>query len=116
MHRSSRGHIREQQLAKALFNELSLIFSGAEDERLQQLDVVRVEVGSGRQHFRVFFAPAISADPLAAGFVDGEQASAVIAEAIGYIHAELAPALNLRKLPDLSFLPDPAAWADWPPS
>lgn len=115
MSHPSKRHIREQQLAKAIFQELSLIFSGAEDESLQQLDILRVEVGSGTQHFRVYYAPAISADPETAGFANGGEAGALIAEAGGYIHDELAPALNLKKLPDLTYIPDPLSWAEWPP-
>lgn len=116
MSRPSKRSIREQQLAKLIFRELSMIFAGAEDDSLMQLEILGVAPGKGGLHFLVHYAPGIGTEPETAGFSNSGEAGARIAEAGAYIRSELVPALNLKTVPDLTYVADPLRWAEWPSS
>jgi ribosome-binding factor A len=106
---------RDAQLAKAAAQDLLLILAGAADERLHDIQVLRVDVQSGGRLFRVYFGPPVGADPASPETLRPRAAKDLLQKAKAYIRGELAEALNLKKAPDVSFVPDLTKWSAAPP-
>lgn len=105
--------VRDQQLAKIIGNELSMILSGAADSRLQSVEIVRVEPKPGGRHFLIIYGPPSGTPAETADIGGPDDALDLLTKAHGYIRSELALALNLKFAPELSYAPDPVQWAEW---
>lgn len=108
--RPDAGWFRDAQLAKAAEQELLLILAGAADARLHDIAICRVETQPGGRHFYVYFGPPTGADPSAPTTLKPQEAKDLLQKAKGYIRLQLAEALNLKKAPDVSFVPELEKW------
>lgn len=104
MRREERGRIRDANIEKLVAREVAAALAAAEDERIAALAVVRVVAGRGGTHILVLFGPAPDGGDVA-------EATALLERACGWIRSELAAALDLKRVPELTFAPEPAAWA-----
>ena len=109
----SEGSVRDQQLAKAIERELSRILASAADNRLQLIEIVRVECRSRGHHFLIVFGPPHGTPEQVTEIEGPENVHKLLTTAHGYIRSGLASSLNLKNVPNLSFEPDPVRWAEW---
>lgn len=102
--------IRDEQIAQLILRELNLILDSANDWRLGLLKIVAVIPTAGGAHYTVMFAPAegwsAEDDP---NTWDGEPQE-LLQRARGYLRSELMESLNLRRMPELTFIPVPPSW------
>jgi ribosome-binding factor A len=99
----AKGKIRDQQLARLVGEELDLVLAAASDQRLSSLGVTQVACGAGASHYVVCLAPVDGASP----FESVEELRALLEHVSGFLRSQLASALNLKRSPQLSLLPDP---------
>ena len=102
--------IRDAQIAHGLQQELNLILGSADDWRLGQLTIVRVEATPGGAHYTAFYGPFGGSDPAQDQSEAIAEAGELLGRAKGYLRSELASSLNLRRMPDLTFVPDVHTW------
>ena len=60
----------------------------------------------GGRHFVILFGPAATSDEKERA-VGPDQMGKWLARAQGYLRSELAATLNLKRMPELSFVPEP---------
>jgi ribosome-binding factor A len=97
---------RVQRVSEALREELSeLIGFEMSDPRLAMVDVTAVEVSPDSRHARVKVG-------LGGDERQQQDALAALEHARHYLRHELTGRLNLRRIPELHFQPDP--WAEAP--
>jgi ribosome-binding factor A len=104
-----KGEIRDTQLANLVASEVEYILGSAGDARLAELIVTAVEPKSNGRHFVVCVAP----DEEPAPFASVEELKELLKKASGYIRSELAEALNLKRTPELTIMPDPTYTGPW---
>ena len=94
------GH-RSERIAEEIRNEISLMLAGElKDPRLAvPLAVSEVRLSPDMRHARVYVG--IQADP-----VEREKALKGLAAAAGYVRHELVERLQLRRAPEIVFVPD----------
>ncbi len=91
---------RTDRLNKDLRKEISSILSAMKDARLNEfLSVMRVEVTSDLSYAKVFIGSL-------KGGEEAKEACEVLKKAGGHIRTELAKRLRIRKVPELTFIPD----------
>jgi ribosome-binding factor A len=98
-----KGEIRDSQLATMIAEELDYVLSSANDRRLSNLMVTGVQPKPGGGHFIVYVAPSEDSDRA----YSVSEMKAVLKGAAGFLRSELASLLNLKRVPDLTFVPDP---------
>jgi ribosome-binding factor A len=98
-----KGEIRDNQLANLIADELSYVLGTAGDSRLAELTVTNIEAKPGGKHFVVYVAP----DEGSSAFSSIEEMKEALKKASGFIRSELAQTLNLKRAPELTFMPDP---------
>lgn len=97
---------RRERVSETVREELAeLIGFEMQDPRLAGVDVTEVQVGPDLRHAHV--RVGVWGDER-----QKEAALAALDHARHYLRHELARRLNLRKIPELHFEPDPAAGAD----
>ncbi len=97
---------RRERVSETVREELAeLIGFEMEDPRLAGVDVTEVQVGPDLRHAHV--RVGVWGDER-----QKQAAMAALDHARHYLRHELARRLNLRKMPELHFEPDPAAGAD----
>ncbi len=106
MTHESDNTVRDQRLAAIIANELPLILNAADDARLQLIRILRVDAKTGGRNFVAFYGPDLT-EPKA---ISIDQADLLLANAHGFIRSELAAVLNLKRVPQVSFVPDPTQW------
>ncbi len=99
-----RGDIRDIQLASRIAEELDLILCSAEDARLSQLAVSRVEPGAGGAHFIAYLALGGAMEQQ----VVPREINGVLDKAASFLRAELCLALDLKRAPQITFMLEPA--------
>ncbi|MEG0832950.1 MAG: 30S ribosome-binding factor RbfA [Oscillospiraceae bacterium] len=80
--------------------EISAAISGMKDPRLNEfLSVNRVDVTADKSYAKVFVGSLNGAQA-------AKEACELLTKAKGHIKTELAKVLRIRKIPDLTFIPD----------
>lgn len=97
-----RGEIRDTQIANLIYEELGYVLSSANDRRLSELTVTRVLPGGGGSHYIVHVRPCEGSTLASAGEI-----KEALKAAAGFLRAELATAINLKRTPELTIMPDP---------
>lgn len=97
-----KGEIRDTQLANLIAEELDYVLSSANDPRLGDLIVTSVIPKTGGGHFIVY----VAAQKQMGGFNSATEMKAVLKKAAGFIRYELTEVLNLKRAPELTFIPD----------
>jgi ribosome-binding factor A len=96
---------RDQQLSDLIEQELQDIFEEAEDPVLNCLEILSIGAKPGGKNFTV----VVGAASESLGYEQRESHEEIIMEAIErarhYIRAEIALGLNLKRCPDLKFIP-----------
>ena len=91
---------RVDRLNKDFKREISAILGGMKDPRLNEfLSVMRVEVTSDLSFAKVYVGSL-------KGGEQAKEACGLLAKAGGYVRTELARRLRVRKVPELTFIPD----------
>jgi ribosome-binding factor A len=108
-----REWVRDQQLAKIVRNELSMIMGSASDERLGMIEVLSVEPKHGGSGFLVVYGPPTITPEEVPEIVDRTDAQRIIDNANGFLRSELVQAMNVKNAVDISFTPSPVAWEEW---
>lgn len=98
-----RDLIRDTQLANVIAEEVGYLLHSARDSRLTELVVARVDAKPGGRHFVVYLACERDIAP----FRSREEMKQVLKRAVGYLRSELALSLHLKRIPDITLLPDP---------
>ncbi|MEG0913407.1 MAG: 30S ribosome-binding factor RbfA [Oscillospiraceae bacterium] len=94
---------RVDRLNKDFKREISSILSEMKDARVNQfLSVMRVEVTSDLSYAKVYIGSLN-------GFEQAKEACAVLKVAEGHVKTELSKRLRIRKVPELTFIPDDSA-------
>ena len=99
----TRGEIRDTQIASLISEELEYVLSGADDQRLGELTVTAVEPGKGGSHYIVHLTPAEGSVSLRSA----AEVEAILKAAAPYIRSELASAMQLKRMPQLTLMLDP---------
>jgi ribosome-binding factor A len=99
----TKGTLRDLQLTHVVAEELNFILGGASDPYLSSMRVSEVQAGKGAGHFTVMLVPDESAD----GLPPAKDLKMALERAAGFVRAELAEALNLKRTPELTFVLDP---------
>ncbi len=97
-----KGEIRDFQLAQLIGEELGFILDSAHDAELSQLSVAGVEPGGGAGHYVIRIRPASGGRPWTS-----REIKAVLDRAGGYLKSQLVLSLNLKRAPQVTFMPDP---------
>ena len=97
------GKIRDTQLATLIAEELDFVLSSAQDSRLAELTITGVEPKAGAGHFIIYVAPNDDSQ----SFASATEVKAILQRASGFLRYELSSLLNLKRMPELSFMPDP---------
>lgn len=105
--------LRDEQLSKILGREIALILESLNDARLNALEVTNVETRPGGSHFLILYGPPKNSDQSSSGIKNSNVTQDLLDGAKKHIRSELAEALNLKRAPTISFLPDPIAWSGW---
>lgn len=103
------GEIRDEQLARLVAEELDYVLSSASDPRLAELTVTGVTPKAGGGHFIVYVAPQEGA----CGFSSITEMKSALKRASSFLRYELGGALNLKRTPDLTVIPDPFYSYPW---
>lgn len=91
---------RVDRLNKDFKRELSAILKNMKDTRLDDmLSVMRVEVTNDLSYAKVYVGSVRGAEA-------AKESSAVLQKAEGHVKSELARKLRIRKIPELTFIPD----------
>jgi len=91
---------RTARLNEDFKREISLILSTMKDPRVNEfLSVMRVDVTNDLSYAKVYIGSL-------KGFEQAKSACEVLARAGGYVKSSLARALRIRKIPELTFIPD----------
>lgn len=91
---------RVDRLNKDFKREISSILSGMKDSRVNTgLSVMRAEVTSDLSYAKVYIGSL-------SGGEAAREACEVLKKAEGHIKTELAHRLSIRKIPELTFIPD----------
>jgi len=99
----TKGHLRDVQLTHVVAEELNFILGGASDPFLSALRVSEVQAGKGASHFIVMVVPSDEDE----GIPRADDVKQALARGSGFMRAELAVALNLKRTPELTFMLDP---------
>ena len=99
----TKGTLRDLQLTHVVAEELNFILGGASDPYLSALRVSEVQAGKGAGHFTVLVVP----DEGPEGAPPEKEVKLALERAAGFVRAELAEALNLKRTPELTFVLDP---------
>jgi ribosome-binding factor A len=96
---------RDQQLADLIEQELQDVFEEAEDPVLNCLKILSIGAKPGGKNFTV----VVGASGESLGYEQRASHEEIIMEALErarhYIRAEIALSLNLKRCPDLKFIP-----------
>ncbi len=91
---------RVDRLNKDFKREISAILTEMKDERVNRyLSVMRAEVTTDLSYAKVYVGSLN-------GFESAKEACAVLKKAEGHIKTELSHRLRIRKIPELTFVPD----------
>lgn len=91
---------RTERLNKDFKREISAILSNMKDARIHAfLSVMRVQVTSDLSYAKVYIGSLN-------GFKEAREACDVLKKAEGHIKSTLAKTMRIRKVPELSFIPD----------
>ena len=91
---------RMERLNKDFKREISGILTEMKDERVNRyLAVTRVEVTSDLSYAKVLISSVL-------GVEQAKEACEVLKKAEGHVKTELSHRLRIRKIPELTFIPD----------
>lgn len=91
---------RTDRLNKDFKREISIILQNMKDARINEfLSVMRVEVTNDLSFAKVYIGSLKGAEA-------AKEASAVLQKAEGHVKSTLAKTLKIRKIPELTFVPD----------
>ncbi len=99
----SKEGFRDEQISHLIADELDIVFSGAADEELSELQVSRVEHAQGGSHFLVLVEPRDGST----SFNSAADIKRVLHRADKYLRWDLTSALNMKRSPQISIQPDP---------
>jgi ribosome-binding factor A len=97
-----KGEIRDFQLAQLIAEELGFILDSAHDAELSQLSVAGVEPGGGAGHYVIRIRPSAGGRAWSP-----REIKTVLDRAGGYLKSQLVLSLNLKRAPQVTFMPDP---------
>lgn len=91
---------RTDRLNQDFKREISLILQNMKDSRVNEfLSVMRVEVTNDLSYAKVYISSI-------KGYEAAKEACEVLKKAEGHIKSSLAKTLKVRKIPELTFIPD----------
>ena len=99
----TKGELRDIQLTRVVAEELNFILAGANDPLLALLKVSDVQSGKGAAHFIVLLV----VDDTSEGVPRAEDVTRALERSKGFLRAELAQGLNLKRAPELTLMLDP---------
>lgn len=94
---------RTERLNKDFKREISAILSGMKDARINEfLSVMRVDVTNDLSYAKVYIGSLNGSE-------HAKEACELLKKAEGYVKSSLAKNLRIRKVPELTFIPDDSA-------